>query len=41
MDRIGETVEVTLEFSEAVVVGTNGGIPSVTLALTRRADAKS
>ena len=31
---VGETVEVTLEFSEAVVVGTTGGIPSVTLAIT-------
>ena len=31
---VGETVEVTLEFSEAVEVNTTGGIPSVTLALT-------
>ena len=30
----GETVEVTLAFSEAVEVDTNGGIPSVTLAIT-------
>ena len=31
---VGETVEVTLEFSEAVEVNTTGGTPSVTLALT-------
>ena len=31
---VGETVEVTLAFSEAVEVNTTGGIPSVTLALT-------
>ena len=30
----GETVEVTLAFSEAVEIDTAGGIPSVTLALS-------